>query len=289
MLLTGLNGILLALASAFFYGSGDFLGGQATRRLNAYQVLALASVSGFVLMAGLAWYLREPLPSTASLFWAGIAGVCGSLGLALLFYGLATRGSAIVSPVSGVVGALLPVLYTLLNSGLPESTQILGFAVAVPGIWLVTASSNADQRRALSGLGLGVLAGIGFGLFFILIARVDDGALFAPLAFLKIVACLLGLGMLLAWRRLRDVPLPGLRSNPRAVLTALLSGLLDPTANAFYLAATRLARLDVVVVITSLYPAFTVVLARLITMEQISWKQWIGIGLCLAAIALISI
>ncbi len=289
MLLTGLNGILLALASAFFYGSGDFLGGQATRRLNAYQVLALASVSGFVLMAGLAWYFREPLPSTESLFWAGIAGVCGSLGLALLFYGLATRGSAIVSPVSGVVGALLPVLYTLLNSGLPEDTQILGFVVAAPGIWLVTASSSAERRAARSGLGLGILAGIGFGLFFILIARVDDGALFAPLAFLKIVACLLALGMLLVWRRLRGVPLPGLRSNPIAALTALLSGLLDPTANAFYLAATRLARLDVVVVITSLYPAFTVLLARLITKEQISWKQWIGIGLCLAAIALISI
>ncbi len=289
MLLTGLNGILLALASAFFYGSGDFLGGQATRRLNAYQVLALASVSGFVLMAGLAWYFREPLPSTESLFWAGIAGVCGSLGLALLFYGLATRGSAIVSPVSGVVGALLPVLYTLLNSGLPEDTQILGFVVAAPGIWLVTASSSAERRAARSGLGLGVLAGIGFGLFFILIARVDDGALFAPLAFLKIVACLLALGMLLVWRRLRGVPLPGLRSSPIAALTALLSGLLDPTANAFYLAATRLARLDVVVVITSLYPAFTVLLARLITKEQISWKQWIGIGLCLAAIALISI
>ncbi len=103
----------------------------------------------------------------------------------------------------------------------------------------------------------------------------DDEALFAPLAFLKVVAFLLALGLLLGERWLRRVPLAGLRSNPRAALTALLSGLLDPTANAFYLAATRLARLDVVVVITSLYPAFTVLLARLVTKEQISWKQWI--------------
>ncbi len=147
MFFPGLNGILLALTSAFFYGSGDFLGGQAARRLNAYQVLALASASGFILMAGLAWYFQEPLPSVESLFWAGLAGICGSLGLAVLFYGLASRGSAIVSPVSGVVGALLPVLYTLLGSGLPETTQLAGFAVAVPGIWLVTANSNADPRR----------------------------------------------------------------------------------------------------------------------------------------------
>jgi drug/metabolite transporter (DMT)-like permease len=289
MFLAGLDGILLALMSACFYGSGDFLGGQATRRLNAYQVLALASLSGLVLMAGLTWYFHEPVPSAESLFWAGIAGVCGSLGLTVLFYGLATRGSAIVSPVSGVVGALLPVLYTVLNSGLPENTQILGFAVAAPGIWLVTASSSADRRTARSGLGLGVLAGVGFGMFFILIARVGNEALFSPLAFLKIVAFLLALALLLIEHRLRRVQIPALRSNPRSGLTALLSGLLDPTANAFYLAATRLARLDVVVVITSLYPAFTVLLARLVTKEQISWKQWVGIGLCLAAIALISI
>ncbi len=289
MLFAGLNGILLALASAIFYGSGDFLGGQAARRLSAYQVLALASLSGFFLMAALAWYFQESLPSPESLVWAGAAGVCGSLGLAVLFYGLASRGSAIVSPVSGVVGALLPVLYTLLASGLPQTTQMAGFAVAVPGIWLVTANSSADRRTARSDLGLGVLAGVGFGLFFILIARVEEGALFAPLAFLKVVAFLLALGLLLAERLLRRGSLPGLRANPRALLTALLSGLFDPTANAFYLAATRLARLDVVVVITSLYPAFTVLLARLLTKEQILWKQWIGIGLCLAAIALISI
>jgi uncharacterized membrane protein len=289
MFLAGLNGILLALTSAFFYGSGDFLGGQAARRLNTYQVLALASASGFVLMAGLAWYFHESLPSVESLFWAGIAGICGSLGLAVLFYGLASRGSAIVSPVSGVVSALLPVLYTLLDSGLPETTQLIGFAVAAPGIWLVTANSSADRKTARSGLGLGILAGVGFGLFFIMIARVEDGALFAPLAFLKVVAFLLALGLIFVERKLRGIHLPGLRLNQVATLTALLSGLLDPTANAFYLAATRLARLDVVVVITSLYPAFTVLLARLVTKEQITWKQWIGIGLCLAAIALISI
>ncbi len=156
MFWTGLSGSALALASAVVYGSGDFFGGLASRRLHPFQVLTISSFVGFFVMLGLAVVRGETWPSVEDLIWAGLAGSLGMLGLAALYRGLAMGESAIVSPTSGVVGAALPVLVGIITQGFPSSIQLAGFAVAIPGIWLVTkqpdASRQKDPHRFLAGL-----------------------------------------------------------------------------------------------------------------------------------------
>jgi drug/metabolite transporter (DMT)-like permease len=291
MFLSGITGSALALASSVVYGAGDFLGGLAARRLHPFQVLTFGSATGLVLMVLMALMLGEELPTTFDLVWAGLAGVCGMFGLAALYQGLAQGESAIVSPVSGVVGAGLPVVVGIILEGLPSPLQVAGFACAAPGIWLVTLQPGGSRQKVRAGILLGGLAGIGFGLFFTLIAQVESSATFYPLAFLKLVALTISGGVW--WFSRKKYPRLDLRQ-PAAWLAApvklaVASGLLDPLANALYLAATRLARLDVAVVLTSLYPAVTVLLSWLVLKEKIILVQWLGVAFCLAAIVLITL
>jgi drug/metabolite transporter (DMT)-like permease len=128
---------------------------------------------------------------------------------------------------------------------------------------------------------LAFAAGLGFGGFFILIAQVPGAGVFAPLLVARLAALAAAL-MLLAARR---VPLPGLGSNP----VALLAGVLDAGGNIFYVLAQRLTRLDVAAVLASLYPAATVLLAWIVLKERVSPAQWSGAALCLAAVVLIAL
>jgi drug/metabolite transporter (DMT)-like permease len=279
-----IGGILLGITSAIFYGSGDFSGGLAARRLNPYLVLGVGSLVSILAMGGLAIILGEAWPSGVTITWSLLAGVAGAFGLALLYLGLSRGGAAIVSPVSGVIGAALPVLFAALTKGMPETPQLAGFALAILGIWFVAFNPGEGSVGSRRQFFLGLLAGVGFGLFFILLSRIEQNITFGPLAFAKLASCLLAVGIVL----LRRTPRPALRTHLGAYGFALLAGLLDPAANALFLAASRLSRVDVAAVLASLYPAFTVLLSHWIIGEKISRGQWIGVGLCLGAIIFIS-
>jgi drug/metabolite transporter (DMT)-like permease len=281
MLSSHLVGVLLALSSAITFGSSDFYGGLATRRSNQYQVLAIATFVGIIVMAALAWLFGEGLPGPGVLLWAGLGGISGALGLAALYYGLSRGNAAIVSPVSGVVSASLPVIFGAFTAGLPNQFQLAGFILALPGIWLVTLSPESKREIARSGFLLGLLSGIAFGLFFIFIGQIEKGAIFTPLAVAKAASWVVAMVML----GVTHNRLPSFKANPLAVF----SGVIDPLANAMYLLATHFTRLDVAAVLTSLYPAGTVFLSRLIIKEQITRPQWMGVGLCLVAIILITL
>ncbi len=261
------------------FGGGDFSGGVATRRQHQFQVLALSAIVSIALLGALALLWREAMPSARSVLWAAAAGAAGSLGLAALYRGLSLGNAAIVSPTAGVIGAALPVVFAALTEGLLPPVRMIGFVIAITGIWLVTRVSSEQGPSSHQSLLLATLSGIAFGAFFILIAQVEAGSVFLPLMFAKAAA----IGIALALLRLKGLPLPTPCSNP----TALVAGLLDASANALYLLASQLTRLDVAVVLTSLYPAGTVLLARVLQKEPISRLQWVGVSLCLAAIALI--
>ncbi|MBN1148929.1 MAG: DMT family transporter [Anaerolineales bacterium] len=284
MLLSHLLGISSALFSATLWGAGDFCGGLASRRMTSFQALVISSGVGSAVLLALALLWGERLPGLDSLLWAALAGVAGLLGLAALFRGLSLGNAAVVSPTAGVIGTALPVVFGAITEGLPSPVQGLGFLLALAGIWLAASSplpSNDSQSQTRANeLSLAVLAGIGFGGFFILVAQVDTGALFAPLAAAKLSS----LGLAIAIVHLRGTRTPGFAGNP----AALLSGVLDAGANGFYLLATRFTRLDVAVVLSSLYPAGTVLLARWLLKEQVSPSQWLGVLLCVAAIGLIA-
>jgi len=276
-----LLGPLSALASAVVWGSGDFAGGFAARRSSQYQVVALASLSGLLALLLLAFGRREAIPSLTSVGWASLAGVSGAIGMAALYRGLAGRRAAVVAPTAGVVGAAVPVVVSFVMEGIPGRLHIAGIALGMLGIWLVSKSLPSKEGAAEGGLGVGILAGLGFGGFFVLVAQVQPGLLFSPLVVAKLAALCAAL-LVLGLQRQR---LPAPAGNP----VALLAGVLDAGGNVLYLLATQLTRLDIAAVLASMYPGSTVILSGVILHEQISARQWLGVGLCLAGVGLIAL
>jgi drug/metabolite transporter (DMT)-like permease len=275
-----LLGALLALGSAAVWGAGDFLGGLAVRRGSQLQVVALSAASGIVMLVALALLLREPLPPVRGLVWAAVAGLSGAVGIAMLYQGLAIGSAATVAPTAAVVAAALPVLFGAITEGPPGPSRLAGFALAIGGIWLVARTPSGSGSSAETGLRHGLIAGCGFGGFLILIAQVPPGFVFAPLATAR-SAALLGATLVMLGGR---VPLPSPGSNP----PALAAGLFDAAGTVFYVFAHRYIRLDVAAVLSSLYPVVVVVLARVVLKDPITATQWIGAGMCLAAVTLIA-
>jgi drug/metabolite transporter (DMT)-like permease len=276
-----LLGVVFALTSALVWGSGDFNGGLAARRSNHFQVVALASVSGIVVLTLLAVVRGEPLPNLKSSVWASLAGVSGALGIASLYRALSLGNTAVVAPTAAVIGAGLTVFFGMVFEGVPRMTQIVGFPVGIIGIWLLAKSPSRFRHEVQGGLLLAFLAGVGFGGFFILIAQVEPGMIFTPLVITKIVSLCVAVVVLF----MQNVGLPRIGGNP----IALIAGILDAGGSVFYLLANQFTRLDVAAVLSSMYPASTVILASLILKEKISGVQWAGVALCLFAVGLIAI
>ena len=222
---------------------------------------------------------REAPPPASSLGWAAAAGLSGAIGIAALYRGLAIGSAATVAPTAAVITAAFPVLVTGLAAGLPRPTQLVGFVVAIAGIWLVARAPSASRSGA--GLKLALVAGVGFGGFLTLIAQVHTDLVFLPLALTRGVTLALAIALMLV----RGVRIPRMTASP----IALLAGVLDAGGNVLFLFARQHTRLDVAAVLSSFYPVATVLLARLVLRERITRVQWIGAGVCLAAVALITI
>lgn len=240
---------------------------------------AVSQLAGLLALVGLAVARSEPLPSAADLAWGASAGLSGSLGLAALYRALAIGRMGIAAPVTAVLAAAMPVLFSAWTEGPPRPSQLIGFALALAGVWFVSRpDGQVDVRR---GLGLAVFAGAAFGGLFVLIGQVGPGAVFWPLVAARGAAFLLMLAIAVAGRR------PWL---PDAALLPLviLAGVLDVGGNAFFVLARQAGRLDVSAVLASLYPAATVLLARLVLHERVSRLQAAGIAATLAAVPLIA-
>ncbi len=274
-------GVILALSSSVSYGSADFFGGLGSRRISPYQVLALSEAVGAISMALLAVLSGESFPSWLTIFWCCLGNLIGVVGLAMLYQGLATGNTAVVAPVAGVVGAAVPVLLAFFTSGFPELGALIGFALAVPAIGFVTASGGAKVQSGNSGLRLAVLSGLAFGFFYVVMGQVKTGGVFGALSIGRILALVVMLGIL----RLRREPFV----NPLKNFAAVVTGVLDSVGNATYMLANQNLRLDVAVILTSIYPAVTVLLSAFVLKEKVRLLQWIGVGMCVAAIILIAL
>ena len=185
----------------------------------------------------------------------------------------------LAAPVSAMLTATLPVAFSAFITGLPSPLQLGGFALALLAIGLISRPDGTEG--SLRGIGLALIAGLGFGCFFILISRVSPGATFWPLA----TARLTSVALLLIVIPLRRQPiLPGRNVAPLVVAT----GVLDAVGNAFFVAAAHSGRRDVAAILSSLYPAATVILAAIFLRERVQRIQGVGIVLALLAIPLIS-
>jgi drug/metabolite transporter (DMT)-like permease len=279
MALGTLTGAALSLGAAAVWGGGDFAGGIATKRANVFRVVAGAHACGLLLMLLLAWLTHEPFPPRSSLQWGVIAGVAGAFGIAALYKALAIGRMGIVAPVASVITGILPVLVGIRTEGMPDHLQLGGFALALLSIWLVARpDGEIDSHR---GLGLAILAGVLFGLFLVAGKEAGHHGVFWPLVAARTASTLLMLTIVAFSPR-------DLRPLRAALVPILTSGLLDSAANAMFIAATRHGRLDVAAVLSSLYPASTVILARVLLKERLSSTQNAGIVGALLSVALIS-
>jgi uncharacterized membrane protein len=280
--------IVLALVSALGYGLSDFVGGLVSRRVSAWPVAVVGQLSSTVCTALVA--LQVPgSPEPRDYAWAVLAGVGSGMGTGFLYRGFAAGRMSVVAPVSAVGAAVVPVVAGAIGGERLSLVVWAGVLLALPGIWLV--SSTAEElpadgqppRRASLGEGVldGVLAGLGFGLLFAALGQVPREAGLWPLALAQLVSLpsvvLLAVAVGAAW-------LPRARS----AWWALLAGPLGAGATAAFLLAAQGGFLTVAGVLSSLYPATTVLLAALVLHEHIHRAQGVGLGLCAVAIGLVA-
>lgn len=278
---TNLLGIMMAFVSALVWGSADFTGGMATRRRDQYQVLVLSALSGLGILIFATLIFRESFPSWKGVMWAALAGISGTVGIASLYKGLAIGESAVVAPTSAVIGAGLPVAFGFLIDGLPDPLRLIGFFLAFIGIWIVSQTSIEKTGEHRKGFVLAVIGGLGFAGFMIFMSRVDSAKVFTPLIVSRVMVLLGAIFML----KLTHKSFPAVQGS----WISILAGALDAGGNIFFMLAKHFTRLDTAVVLSSLYPAATVILTGLILKERISLKQWGGVIVCLAAIILITL
>jgi drug/metabolite transporter (DMT)-like permease len=280
---------LLAIASAVFYGAADFTGGLTSRRAGAIPVVVLSQFSGMVLLALLLPFLPTASPSRLDLLWGVVAGLTGGIGVALLYRALAIGSMAVVAPTTAVCAVAIPVVVSVLLGERPAPLAVGGIFLGISSIVLVSQQHTAPQsdsrhtastRKLPLGVGTALASGVAIGFFFLALARTEPDAGMWPLLVARLVSVALFGGVAIATRRSLRMPIG-------VAALVILAGTIDMLANALYLLAARQGPLSIVVTLSSLYPASTVLLARLVLHERLNLLQITGVGCALAAVVLI--
>ena len=272
------------------WGASDFAGGMGSRRANAFVLTAFSHVAAFALMFAIAFGTHGDFPARASVLWAIAAGALGGFSLALFYRALAEGQMGIVAPIGALLGAAIPTLVDIAVEGAPSRWTIGGFVLAILAIWLITrpepesslgpgeGAKNAASRPA--GVGMAALSGIGFAGFYLCIHQATGSPLW--------LAALSRIGSFTATAvAILVIRAPLTLDRPRLALGAV-AGFLDVIASALFVSASQRGRLDEAVVITSLYPAVTVLLARIFLKEHFSPWRLVGLLAALAAVPLIA-
>ncbi len=290
--------LILALAAALLYGSADFLGGVAARRASPFAVMAATMPAGAVIVlsvAVVATVVRGGGAMTAfggwgAMAWAVGGAVSGAGGLVAFYTGFARAPMSVVAPVSALVSTVLPVGVAIAGGERPGVSVIVGAVACLAAIVLVSAHSGADGASTrpagrARGLAYGAAAGASFGLFFLCMKYAGHSAVLWPVVVQRLagsVLALAALGVIGAAPLWRD------GVNSRLLGVAVVSGAVDATANVCYILATRAGAFGLAVVITSLYPGATVLLARFVLRERIRAIQQVGLALAVAGIVLVT-
>ncbi len=287
---------IFALSAAVAYGVGDFLGGVAARRESPSAVVLWSHIVGLGMLVAVAPLIGgEPTPRA---FAAGAAaGILGGAGVALFYKGLAVGSMSVVAPIAALLSAAVPVVAGLASGERPSAAAGLGIALALGAVVLISreaapdgtgtatpaasAAPAAHRRRQIEALGLAVAAGLAFGLFFVAISHAGDDTGVWPLVGARVASvslfALLGAAKVTSAAPPRD-----------AAAAAVGCGLLDAGANVLYVLALGHGLLSVVAVLTALYPAGTVLLARYVLGEHLTPVQRTGLGLAAVAAVLIA-
>jgi drug/metabolite transporter (DMT)-like permease len=307
---------MFALAAALCYGGADYLGGSATRRTSVVSVLLVSSTAGslIILVAAL---LAGTSPQLAGVAWGAAGGVVGSVGLMFFYVGLATGPMNVVAPLSALVSTVLPVGVALASGERPGPAVYAGALICLAAIALISSGGRAMTDRQARGQGeeggrpggggraggicgeeagrsgggsrargicYGVVAGTTFGLFFLFIRNGGESGALWPVAGARVMGLVV---VIIAAAGIRARPVPW-QADRRLFGAALFSGVLDAGANLCYVLATRAGLFGIAVVMTSLYPAVTILLARVLLGERMQIVQRAGMLLAGVGIILVT-
>lgn len=275
--------ILLGLASALSWGTGDFAGGLASRKVGAYRAVMFAEAIGLgVVLLGVPFF-PEALPDLRSVLWSVAGGVTGTIGLIVFFEAMRRGRLSVVAPLSALLGAVVPVVVGGVLDGLPKPTVLGGVSLALLAIVLISREEvPIGEETSESYLHIPILAGIAFGLYFVFMNEAGQAYFLGPIIIARTAGMLSIAAFLFFTGASFRVP-----SGSWHLL--LINGIFDVGGNAFYLLATQAGRMDVSAVLGSLYPGMTVFLAWLILKEKLQRLQWLGILLALVAIILMTL
>jgi drug/metabolite transporter (DMT)-like permease len=281
--------IILALASAIGYGGSDFAAGLASRTASVIQVTLLACLTATVVVLVALPFAANHRPSGASLAWGAAAGAGGTLGGIALYLGFRYAAFSVAAPISAVGTAGFSVLAGLLWGERPSTLALIGIGLALPAIVSVSASAaGAEQEegrghggRPAAGVVAGLIAGAGFALLLIGLNRAGSGGGLWPAAAAEVAELAVAIAAAAVTRNLR---LPGGRPGWLAVIT----GVAGAAGTLFYFYATHDGLLAVTAVLTSLYPASTIVLARVVLGERLTRLRLTGLVLAGGCVALIA-
>jgi len=301
--------IVLALASAIGYGSSDFAAGLASRRAGIIQVTLLASLASTVVVAAALPFAASHPPSAAGLAWGAGAGLGGTAGGLALYFGFRQAAFSVAGPLSAVGAAGFSVLAGLLFGERPTALAMTGIVLALPAIVGVSASAASADRKAeivgdaehsagttdapgpgpggtlgrpAAGVVGGLIAGAGFALLFIGLDRAGSGSGLWPVAAASVAELASAFGVAAVTGNVR---LPG--GWPRWL--AVITGATGAAGTILYFFATHEGFLAVTAVLTSLYPAVTIVLARTVLGERLTGLRLAGLALAGACVALIAV
>ncbi len=267
--------------SAASWGGADFAGGIGSRRAPALLVTAFGQAISLLLLIPVCLALGISMPAGHSLVFAVIGGFEGALALAIFYRALALGAMGLTAALTGLLTALVPVVFSLTRYGLPSPFTAAGLAAGCAAIWLIThPSGRTGTPTPVHSLLLGALAGAGFGAQLIFFKMAEGASLLGIMTAAR-AAGVTALLLVMLWARPRG-------SGRSYWLPATVSGLLDTAGNLLYMRAVQFGRLDAAAVICSLYPAGTILLAALLLRERPSRRQWAGMALALGAVALLS-
>jgi drug/metabolite transporter (DMT)-like permease len=266
------------MAAVLAWGTSDFLGGYATRRANAFLFTVVVNIGGLLVVGTLASATHAPFPTARSAAWVLAGGISGGAALAIFYRALSSGRMGLTAPVAAVLGAAIPAVFSMFTEGLPGRIPLLGFVFAAVGLWLITRTEDGGKPE---GIGLAVLAGIGFASFYLCVRRAGDASALWVASLTRTGGLIITGLIVLVGGRFRDITSAGVR-------WGIVTGCIDSIGTILFVRASQTGRLDEAVVISSLYPAVTVLLARIFLREHLTRWRFVGLLAALAAVPMIA-
>ncbi len=269
--------VVLGLLSGLSWGVADFFGGVASRRAAVLAVVVLAQCVGLLLILSVVVIVRPDVPPAGDLALASLSGVAGLVGLAAFYRAMAIGTISLVAPISAL-GAVVPIAVDLIAGRIPGALALVGMVVALAGACLAARAPGPASRR---GIGLAVVAALGFGGFFSLLAAGSGASPIWAIVAARGTSVPIGLIVLVAAGT-------SLAMSRRTALFVVCSGSLDVCANLLFAAGSQRGAVSVVAVLGSLYPVTTVVLAGTVLHERLGRLQAAGAGVAVGGVLLIA-